>query len=103
VASFNTDFYITKYATNPMEYLQDAVSWLALGLKRLEVEEETAPQPFAEKYKSKRITLRLAAATNRCSWVSTTELVSTILTEGHCWSSHTEVPLFLSRAWFLVQ
>lgn len=102
VASFNTDFYITKYATKPMEHLQNAISCLALGLKRLEVEEETGQQPFEEKYRAKRVTLRLAAASNRCAWVSTTELASTVLTEGHCWTSHNEIPLFLARAWFLI-
>ena len=102
VASFNTDFYITKYATKPMEHLQNAVSCLALGLKRLEVEEETGQQPFEEKCRAKRVTLRLAAASNRCAWVSTTELASTLLTEGHCWTSHNEIPLFLARTWFLI-
>lgn len=25
-----------------------------------------------------------------------------MLTDGHCWTSHNEIPLFLARAWFLI-
>ena len=39
VASHNCDYYITKYATKPLEQLQNLVTQYAVGLRRLEVEE----------------------------------------------------------------
>ena len=38
------DFYITKYAAKPMEQLQNLVTQYALGIRRLEVQEEQHPQ-----------------------------------------------------------
>ena len=48
-----------------MEHLQNAVSCFALGLKRLELEETEAEQSFNVKYRARRVTMRLAAASNR--------------------------------------
>ena len=102
VANYICDHYITKYSTKPMEHLQSLTNQYAVGIRRLEVEEDEREQPFDEKYRAKRITIRLAAAANRSSWVSSTELATTILCDGHCWTSHSEVVLFISRAWFLM-
>lgn len=102
VASHNCDFYITKYQSKPMEMLQNVVTQFALGLERLENELATA-EPLPTHQKAKRIVTRLAMACNRSSWVSTTEMASTLMTGAHFWCSHDEVPLFLSRCLFLVK
>ena len=44
VAAKNIDYYITKYAAKPMEQLQNLVTQYALGLRRLELEEEQSAQ-----------------------------------------------------------
>ncbi|CAK8992166.1 unnamed protein product [Durusdinium trenchii] len=102
VASFNTDHYITKYSTKPMEAMQSAVAQFAVGIRRLE-EEESKAEVWTPQYRAKRVIVRLAAAANRSTWVSSTELATTILCAGHCWATHAEVVLFLSRPWFLMQ
>ena len=44
VAAKIIDFYITKYAAKPMEQLQNLVTQYALGLRRLELEEDNSQQ-----------------------------------------------------------
>ena len=39
-AAHNTDYYITKYGTKPLEQLQNLIAQFALGLRRLELEEQ---------------------------------------------------------------
>ncbi len=39
-AAHNTDYYITKYGTKALEQLQNLIAQFALGLRRLELEEE---------------------------------------------------------------
>jgi hypothetical protein len=46
-AAYNCDFYITKYHAKAMAQLQSLLTNIALGLRRLETEEE-APQAGAE-------------------------------------------------------
>ena len=39
-AAHNTDYYITKYGTKALEQLQNLIAQFALGLRRLEAEEQ---------------------------------------------------------------
>ena len=39
-AAHNTDDYITKYGTKALEQLQNLIAQFALGLRRLEVQEQ---------------------------------------------------------------
>ena len=39
-AAHNTDYYITKYGTKALEQLQNLIAQFALGLRRLELEEQ---------------------------------------------------------------
>lgn len=82
--------------------LQNVVTQFALGLQRLEDELATA-EPLPTHQKAKRVVTRLAMACNRSSWVSATEMASTLMTGAHFWCSHDEVPLFLSRCLFLLK
>ena len=54
------------------------------------------------KVRAKRVTLRLQMAANRSSWISATEAALYVHCEqSHC-ITHQEVPVFLSRVWFLM-
>jgi len=106
------DYYITKYAAKPMEQLQNLVSQYAMGLKRLEDEEEQQQSepaslsdvsPLAKrladkKVRARRVLLRLQHAANRSKWISSTECALYVHTEQQHWTSHNEVPMFLTRA-----
>ena len=113
VAARVVDFYITKYAAKPMEQLQNLVTQYALGLRRFEADEiEEAKQLTGEeqqrshkeevKRRAKRVTLRLQHAANRCKWISSTECALFVQTEQSHWTSHNEVPVFLSRPLFQI-
>ena len=116
VASKIIDFYITKYAAKPMEQLQNLVTQYALGIRRLELEEEQEEalpstaidaSDFVDKQKDaklrgRRILLRLQHAANRSKWISSTECALFVHTEQQHWASHNEVPMFLSRALFQI-
>ena len=105
------DYYITKYAAKPMEQLQNLVTQYALGLKRLEVEEEQEKtaiatagaveqrtnEPDDVKAGSLRVLRRLQHSANRSKWISSTECAFFVHTEQQHWTSHNEVPMFLSR------
>ena len=39
-AAHNIDYYITQYGTNALEQLQNLIGQFALGLRRLDVEEQ---------------------------------------------------------------
>ena len=111
VAAKVIDYYITKYAAKPMEQLQNLVTQYALGLRRLEQEEEQeqgAPTPASDvsqlaskqenaKARGRRVLLRLQHAANRSKWISSTECALFVHTEQQHWTSHNEVPMFLSR------
>lgn len=95
-----------------MEQLQNLVTQYALGLRRLELEEEEAANAgnveqaasgrVAAKARSRRVVLRLQHAANRSKWISSTECALYVHTEQQHWTSHNEVPLFLSRALYQV-
>ena len=105
------DYYITKYAAKPMEQLQNLVTQYALGLRRLEDEEAQATAALATvrdveqlanrqedvKARSRRVLLRLQHAANRSKWIPSTECALYVHTEQQYWTSHNEVPMFLSR------
>ena len=100
------DYYITKYAAKPMEQLQNLVTQYALGLRRLEVEEEQEKAAIATtgaidqrtydpdnvKARSRRVLLRLQHSANRSKWISSTECALFVHTEQQHWTSHSEVP-----------
>ena len=81
VASHNCDHYITKYATKPLEQLQNSITQYAVGLRRLEVEEQQARadatargedlQPDLQR-RARRVLLKLQGAAHRCHWFSCT-------------------------------
>ena len=105
------DYYITKYAAKPMEQLQNLVTQYALGLRRLELEDESEAgngehlakqEKERVKARSRRVLLRLQHAANRSKWISSTECALYVHTEQQHWTSHNEVPMFLSRPLYLI-
>ena len=85
-----------------MEQLQGLLTHLALGLRRLEAEDEADTQTSAEE-RARKTTLRIATAANRCSWCSVCELACYITTGGLARKTHTPVAIFLSRPMFMLQ
>ena len=114
-----------------MEQLQNLVTQYALGLRRLENEEEAAAEAgnvkqlasgkekeaaaeagnveqlasgiLAAKARSRRVVLRLQHSANRSKWISSTECALFVHTEQQHWTSHHEVPLFLNRPSYQIQ
>ena len=84
-AAHNCDFYITKYHAKAMAQLQSLFNNIALGLRRLEAEEEAA-QTGAEQLatvpeeRARRTVLKIANAANRSSWCSCCEMACFIKT-----------------------
>ena len=116
VACYNCDYYITKYSCKSLEQLANVVTQYALGIRRLEEDERREAEETAKRAegaalvraesarearhrRARRVTIRLAMAANRSTWVSATEYAVFILTGSMHFSTHNEVPLFLSRAW----
>ena len=105
------DYYITKYAAKPMEQLQNLTTQYAVGMRRLEEKEEReqaqrveaggVPQPANSedelKKRSWRVLVTLQHAANRSKMISSTECALFVHTEQQHWTSHNEVPLFISR------
>ena len=67
-AAHNADYYITKYGTKALEQLQNLIGQFALGLRRLELEEQqerdagdaaVLADPQEYKRRARRVTLRL--------------------------------------------
>jgi len=99
-----------------MEQLQNLVTQYALGIRRVELEEEQEKPilPTAidtsdlvhkqkdVKVRGRRILLRLQHAANRSIWISSTECALFVHTEQQHWASHNEVPMFLSRALYQI-
>ena len=81
-ASHNCDYYITKYHAKPMEQLQSLLANIALGLRRLEAEDEAAANVGAvqPEERARKATLKIAAAANRSSWCSCCEMATFIKT-----------------------
>ena len=82
-AAHATDYYITKYGTKALEQLQNLIAQFALGLRRLEQDEEreqstsdpsVLENPTSYKQRARRVTLRLAMAANRATWTSCCEM-----------------------------
>ena len=92
-AAHNTDYYITKYGTKALEQLQCLITQFALGLRRLEQDEEREQSAVDEevmkdlqayhKRRARRVTLRLAMAANRSTWVSCCEMALFLRTGAH--------------------
>ena len=108
-AAHNCDFYITKYHAKPMAQLQSLFTNIAIGLRRLEAEEEAAQagaeQPAANSLKktvlaedrARRTTLKIASAANRSSWCSCCEMACFIKTGALVRRTHRPITIFLSR------
>ena len=101
-AAHNCDFYITKYQGKPMEQLQGLLAHLAVGLRRLEAEDDADTRPSAEE-RARKTTLRIATAANRCSWCSVCELACYITTGALARKTHVPVAIFLSRPMYMLQ
>ena len=105
-AAHNTDYYITKYGTKALEQLQNLIGQFALGLRRLEVEEQqerdagdaaVLAQQQDYKRRARRITLRLAMAANRATWASCCEMALFIRTKAHVRKTYFPRDIYLSR------
>ena len=87
--------------------MQNLLASIAFGLRRLEEEEEAAGdvrgvvQPVQER--ARRATLKIAAAANLCSWVSSCEMASFIRTGGDARRTHRPVHIFLNRPMYLLK
>ena len=107
-AAYNCDYYITKYHAKPMAQLQSLFTDIALGLRRLETEEE-AVQTGAElpvnaaADRARRTTLKIASAANRSSWCSCCEMASFIKTGAMVRRTHRPNAIFLSRPMYLYE
>jgi len=101
-AAHNCDYYITKYQGKPMEQLQGLLTHIALGLQRLEAEDDADTKPSAEE-RARKTTLRIATAANRCSWCSVCELACYITTGALVRKTHKAVAIFLSRPMYMMQ
>ena len=91
-AAHNTDYYITKYGTEALEQLQHLMAQFALGLRRLELEEQQEREAGAEsvfahqedyKRRARIIILRVAMAAQRSTWASCCEMALFIRTKAH--------------------
>ncbi|MCS5671000.1 MAG: hypothetical protein NZ577_03990 [Vicinamibacterales bacterium] len=109
-AAHNTDYYITKYGTKALEQLQNLIGQFALGLRRLELEEQqerdagdaaVLAQHQDYKRRARRITLRLAMAANRATWASCCEMALFIRTKAHVRKTYFPRDIYLSRLAFL--
>ena len=109
-AAHNTDYYITKYGTKALEQLQNLIGQFAIGLRRLELEEqqerdagnETAPAKEEDyKRRARRVTLRLAMAANRATWASCCEMALFIRTQAHVRKTYFPRDIYLSRLAYL--
>ena len=107
-AAHNCDFYITKYHAKPMAQLQSLFTNIALGLRRLEAEDEAAtagPEQPAQlqEDRARRTTLKIANAANRSSWCSCCEMATFIKTGALARRTHRPIAIFLSRQLYLYE
>ena len=93
-AAHNTDYYITKYGTKALEQLQNLIGQFALGLRRLELEEQQERDAAGAavlvnqqdyKQRARRVTLRSAMASNRGD-------VGIVLRDGSAYSHRSSCP-----------
>ena len=99
-AAHNCDYYITKYQGKSMEQLQNLFAQIATGLRRLQLEEQSAAEPSDRQTLARKTLLRIAMAANRSTWCSCCELAIYIKTGGLCRKTHAPVQVFLSRPSF---
>ena len=99
-----------KYGTKALEQLQNLIAQFALGLRRLEIEEQqerdagdaaVLANPEEYKRRARRVTLRLAMAANRATWASCCEMASFIRTTAHVRKSYLPRDIYLSRLAYL--
>ena len=68
VAAHNCDYYIVKYRCMSLEQLQNLVTQYAIGIQRLEAQEQEALASSAERWTSKerarKVTIKLQSAAN---------------------------------------
>ena len=106
-AAHNCDYYITKYQGKPLAQMQNLLSNMALGLRRLEEEEEASVQASgagqSAQERARKATLKIACAANRCSWISCCEMASFIRTGGDARKTHRAVQVFLSRPMYILK
>ena len=57
-----------------MEQLQGLLTHIAVGLRRLEEEDDAADTEPSAEDRARKTTLRIATAANRCPWCSVCEL-----------------------------
>ena len=109
-AAHNTDYYITKYGTKALEQLQNLIAQFAVGLRRLELEEQqerdagdaaVLANPEEYKRRARRVTLRLAMAANRATWASCCEMALFIRTKAHVRKTYFPRDIYLSRLAYL--
>ena len=109
-AAHNTDYYITKYGTKALEQLQNLVAQFAIGLRRLELDEQqereaaegtTSVRHQDYKTRARRVTLRLAHAYCRATWVSCCEMALYIQTLAHVRKTYYPRYIYLSRLAFM--
>ena len=91
-----------------MAQLQSLFTNIALGLRRLEAEEEAATagaeqpaNPLEDR--ARRTTLKIANAANRSSWCSCCEMACFLQTGALVRKTHRPVAIFLSRPLFLYE
>ena len=107
-AAHNCDYYITKYHCKSVAQLQSLMTNIALGLRRLEHEQEAAQQAGeqpvnAAEDRARRTTLKIANAANRSSWSSCCEMACYIMTGSLARKTHRPNAIFLSRPLFLFE
>ena len=102
LAAQNCDFYITKYQSKDLEQLANVVTQYALGIRRLEAEEQSRGRAEPQQ-RAKQICIKMAMAANRATWVSTPSLALFLMTGEYFVSTHHSHPLFLSRPMYLIQ
>jgi len=104
-AAHNCDFYMTKYQSKPLEQLQNLMAQLAFGLRCLESEESrenvaATDQIQTDQQRARRVTIRIAMAANRSTWVSCCEMAIFIRTGAHARKTYMPRDVFLSRIAF---
>ena len=107
-AAYNCDYYITKYHCKPTAQLQSLFMQMALGLRRLEAEQEHAqstgePPVNAAAERARKTVLKIASAGNRSTWCSCCEMASFIKTGALARRTHRPNAIFLSRPMFLYE
>ena len=87
--------------------MQSLLANMALGLRRLEEQEEAAAETgggaLPAQERARKATLKIACAANRCSWISCCEMADFIRTGGDAWKTHRPVQIFLGRPMYMLR